>query len=59
MGGLGGCGSLPSTSAVELALGVDAPDAGVYVAFIAFYLVFCLVTWAVFIRQRPGRLLGV
>jgi NNP family nitrate/nitrite transporter-like MFS transporter len=28
---------------------------GAYVAFLAFYL----VTWAVFMRQRPGRLLGV
>ena len=32
---------------------------GAYVAFIAFYIVCCLITWAVFIRQRPGRLLGV
>ena len=32
---------------------------GAYIAFIAFYAVCCLVTWAVFMRQRPGRLLGV
>jgi NNP family nitrate/nitrite transporter-like MFS transporter len=32
---------------------------GAYIAFIAFYVVCCLVTWAVFMRQRPGRLLGV
>jgi NNP family nitrate/nitrite transporter-like MFS transporter len=32
---------------------------GAYIAFIAFYSVCCLVTWAVFMRQRPGRLLGV
>jgi hypothetical protein len=27
-------------------------------AFIVFYVVCCLVTWVVFMRQRPGRLLG-
>jgi MFS transporter, NNP family, nitrate/nitrite transporter len=32
---------------------------GAYIAFIACYIVCCLVTWVVFIRQRPGRLLGV
>ena len=32
---------------------------GAYIAFIAFYAVCCLVTWAVFMRQRPRRLLGV
>ncbi|HMI33550.1 MAG TPA: hypothetical protein VK499_05450 [Propionibacteriaceae bacterium] len=32
---------------------------GAYIAFIACYIVFCLVTWAVFMRQRSGRLLGV
>jgi MFS transporter, NNP family, nitrate/nitrite transporter len=32
---------------------------GAYLAFIACYAVCCLVTWAVFMRQRPGRLLGV
>lgn len=32
---------------------------GAYLAFIAFYALCCLVTWAVFLRQRPGRLLGV
>jgi MFS transporter, NNP family, nitrate/nitrite transporter len=32
---------------------------GAYIAFIAFYVVCCLVTWAVFMRQRSGRLLGV
>jgi NNP family nitrate/nitrite transporter-like MFS transporter len=32
---------------------------GAYIAFIAFYAVCCLVTWVVFIWQRPGRLLGV
>ena len=32
---------------------------GVYVGFIAFYLVCCVVTWTVFMRRRPGRLLGV
>ena len=32
---------------------------GAYVTFIAFYVVRCLVTWMVFMRQRPGRLLGV
>jgi MFS transporter, NNP family, nitrate/nitrite transporter len=32
---------------------------GAYIAFIACYAVCCLVTWAVFMRQRPGRLLGV
>jgi MFS transporter, NNP family, nitrate/nitrite transporter len=32
---------------------------GAYIAFIAFYAVCCLVTWVVFMRQRPGRLLGV
>jgi MFS transporter, NNP family, nitrate/nitrite transporter len=32
---------------------------GAYIAFIAFYGVCCLVTWTVFMRQRPGRLLGV
>lgn len=31
---------------------------GAYIAFIAFYVVCCLVTWVVFMRQRPGRLLG-
>ena len=34
-------------------------DDGAYIAFIAYYVVCCLVTWVVFIRQRPGRLLGV
>ena len=28
---------------------------GAYVTFIAFYVVCCLVTWMVFMRQRPGR----
>jgi MFS transporter, NNP family, nitrate/nitrite transporter len=32
---------------------------GAYIAFIAFYAVCCLATWAVFMHQRPGRLLGV
>jgi len=32
---------------------------GAYIAFIAYYVVCCMVTWVVFIRQRPGRLLGV
>ncbi|HET9303230.1 MAG TPA: nitrate/nitrite transporter [Propionibacteriaceae bacterium] len=32
---------------------------GAYIAFITFYAVCCLVTWVVFMRQRPGRLLGV
>ena len=31
---------------------------GAYIAFIAFYVVCCLVTWVFFMRQRPGRLLG-
>jgi hypothetical protein len=29
------------------------------IAFIAFYVMCCLVTWVVFIRQRAGWLLGV
>jgi NNP family nitrate/nitrite transporter-like MFS transporter len=32
---------------------------GAYVGFIAFYLVCLAVTWAVYMRRRPGRLLGV
>jgi NNP family nitrate/nitrite transporter-like MFS transporter len=32
---------------------------GAYIAFIAFYVVCCLVTRVVFMRERPGRLLGV
>ena len=32
---------------------------GAYVAFIAFYVVCVAVTWAVFIRNRPGKLVGV
>jgi MFS transporter, NNP family, nitrate/nitrite transporter len=32
---------------------------GAYIAFIAFYAVCCLVTWAVFMRQRPMRSLGL
>ena len=32
---------------------------GAYLAFVAFYLMCCLITWEVFMRQRPGRLLGV
>ncbi|HEY6684812.1 MAG TPA: hypothetical protein VI094_01250 [Propionibacteriaceae bacterium] len=32
---------------------------GAYLAFIAFYVLCCLVTWIVFMRPRPGRLLGV
>jgi MFS transporter, NNP family, nitrate/nitrite transporter len=32
---------------------------GAYIAFIAFYAVCCLATWAIFMHQRPGRLLGV
>jgi MFS transporter, NNP family, nitrate/nitrite transporter len=32
---------------------------GAYAAFVAFYVVCCLVTWVVFMRRRPGRLLGV
>jgi NNP family nitrate/nitrite transporter-like MFS transporter len=32
---------------------------GAYIAFIAFYVVCCLVTWVVFLRERQGRLLGV
>jgi MFS transporter, NNP family, nitrate/nitrite transporter len=32
---------------------------GAYLAFISFYVLCCLVTWAVFLRQRPRRLLGV
>jgi nitrate/nitrite transporter NarK len=29
------------------------------IAFIAFYVMCCLVTWVVFIRQRASWLLGV
>jgi len=32
---------------------------GAYVAFIAFYMVCVVVTWAVFLRKRPGQLAGV
>jgi MFS transporter, NNP family, nitrate/nitrite transporter len=32
---------------------------GAYIAFIGFYLVCCVVTWVVFMRERQGRLLGV
>jgi MFS transporter, NNP family, nitrate/nitrite transporter len=32
---------------------------GACIAFIACYAVCCLVTWVVFMWQRPGRLLGV
>ncbi|MGI3779893.1 MAG: nitrate/nitrite transporter [Janthinobacterium lividum] len=32
---------------------------GAYVAFIVFYAVCVVVTWAVFIRARPGKLVGV
>ncbi|GAB2576855.1 nitrate/nitrite transporter [Microlunatus antarcticus] len=32
---------------------------GAYVTFIAFYAICVVVTWAVFIRNRPGRLVGV
>ena len=32
---------------------------GAYIAFIAFYAVCFVVTWAVFIRQREGKLVGV
>ena len=32
---------------------------GAYVTFIAFYAVCVVVTWAVFLRPRPGRLAGV
>ena len=32
---------------------------GAYIAFIAFYAICFVVTWAVFIRQREGRLVGV
>ena len=32
---------------------------GAYIAFIAFYVVCCLITWVVFLRERQGRLLGV
>ena len=31
---------------------------GAYVTFIAFYVVCCLVTWMVFMRQRRGDCLG-
>jgi hypothetical protein len=39
-------------------LGIE-PVAQPYIAFIAFYVVCCLVTWVVFMRERQGRLLGV
>ncbi|GAA1879076.1 nitrate/nitrite transporter [Actinomadura bangladeshensis] len=32
---------------------------GAYLAFIAFYAVCCVLTWAVYLRPRPGRLEGV
>jgi NNP family nitrate/nitrite transporter-like MFS transporter len=32
---------------------------GAVLAFIAFYAVCCVVTWAVFLRRRPGRLAAV
>ena len=32
---------------------------GAYIAFIAFYAICFAVTWAAFIRQREGRLVGV
>ncbi len=32
---------------------------GAYIAFIVFYAICFAVTWAVFIRQREGRLVGV
>jgi NNP family nitrate/nitrite transporter-like MFS transporter len=32
---------------------------GAVIAFIAFYAVCCVFTWAVFLRRSPGRLEGV
>ncbi|TDC45975.1 NarK/NasA family nitrate transporter [Actinomadura sp. KC345] len=32
---------------------------GAYLAFIAFYAVCCAITWAVYLRTRPGRPAGV
>jgi NNP family nitrate/nitrite transporter-like MFS transporter len=32
---------------------------GAYIAFIAFYAICFAVTWAVFIRQRDDKLVGV
>lgn len=32
---------------------------GAYIAFLVFYAICFAVTWAVFIRPRPGRLVGV
>ncbi|TDB98738.1 nitrate/nitrite transporter [Actinomadura sp. 7K534] len=32
---------------------------GAYLAFIAFYVVCCVITWLVYLRPRPGRPAGV
>jgi NNP family nitrate/nitrite transporter-like MFS transporter len=58
-GAIGACGGvLVNLAFRESYLTLKNGD-GAVMAFIAFYGVCCVVTWAVFLRRRDGRLEGV
>ena len=58
-GAIGGLGGVLVNLAFRQSFLVLKNGNGAYVAFIVFYVVCVVVTWAVFIRNRPGRLAGV
>ncbi|GAA3554275.1 NarK family nitrate/nitrite MFS transporter [Microlunatus spumicola] len=58
-GAIGGLGGVLVNLAFRQSFLTLKNGNGAYVAFIAFYVVCVVVTYLVFIRNRPGRLVGV
>ena len=58
-GAIGALGGVLVNLAFRQSFLTQGTGDGAYIAFIAFYLVCLAVTWAVYMRRRPGRLLGV
>jgi NNP family nitrate/nitrite transporter-like MFS transporter len=58
-GAIGGLGGVLVNLAFRQSFLTLKNGNGAYVAFIAFYVVCVVVTYVVFIRNRPGRLAGV
>ncbi len=58
-GAIGGLGGVLVNLAFRQSFLTLKNGNGAYIAFIAFYLLCCVVAWAVFIRPRAGRLEGV
>ncbi|SDU89222.1 MFS transporter, NNP family, nitrate/nitrite transporter [Microlunatus sagamiharensis] len=58
-GAIGGLGGVLVNLAFRQSFLTLKNGDGAYVAFIVFYVVCVVVTWAAFLRPRPGRLAGV